>query len=287
MSELAPRHQNTLAVPLLNPGEQLRGPEFAGLRTWLKEQIRTLPEMSVAKSPLSNKETWRTRMAPDGKTVDSVSSAFFSIEGIDVATDKLSWHQGAIIQRNDFLPTKSGEKTEVSGVVILLTNPKGETFVTVSQEPLAPTQYRATDGSLSARDTAGRTEIHPVIRSGIQTSVQKLQLLSRSEQLGDVYDRKLTGILKAIAQNRNATITDVLNGTVFSKAPTDGNRISGNVVYGTIPVSEELARTISAVVPEGRWCPEHELDALILSGLTNGHLNIGRSVAEAQKRRIR
>jgi len=283
MSETQPYHFNRLAVPLIRPTEQLKGPELTDLRRWLKEQVAKMPEMKVTKANLTDNKSWKATLTPD-QQVDSVTSPFFSLEGVQVDSQPHSWHQGAVIQRSEFLPTKSGEKTEISGVVILLKNPKGETFVTLAQEPLAPALYKTGQGELQPKQTSTTTEIHPVVRSSIQTSVQKLQLVSRSEALGFQYDKPLTHILTAVAKDRKSTVTDILNTTTFSKAPTDGNRISSNVVYGTIEVTEPLAKQLSATVPDGKWCSQRELDALVVAGLTNGHLNIGRSVSEAQMR---
>lgn len=283
MSETQPYHFNKLAVPLLRPAEQLKGAEFTDLRRWVKEQAAKLPEMKVTKAPLTDNKSWKANLTPD-QQVDSVTSPFFSLEGIQVDSQPLSWHQGAVIQRSEFLPTKSGEKTEVSGVVVLLKNPKGETLVTMAQEPLSPAQFRTKQGELLTKPAANLTEIHPVVRSSIQTSVQKLQLISRSEALGNEYDKPLTRVLSAIAKDRKTTVTDILNATTFSKAPTDGNRISSNVVYGTIEVSDSLAKQLSEALPDSRWCSQKEMDGLVVAGLTNGHLNVGRSVTEAQKR---
>lgn len=283
MPELQPNYFNKLAVPLIRPEEQLKGAEFTDLRRWLKEQVMKLPEMKVNKTSLTDNKSWKANLTPDQR-VDSVTSPFFSLEGVQVDSQPLSWHQGAVIQRSEFLPTKSGEKTEVSGVVIMLTNPKNETLITLSQEPLTAAQYRDSQGRLHGKKTPDSDEVHPVIRSSIQTSVQKLQLISRNVALGNQYDKPLTALLTKIAEDRHTTVTDILNATEFSKAPTDGNRISGNVVYGTIAVSDTLANQLSEAVPGSRWCPQRELDALVVAGLTNGHLNVGRSVTEAQQR---
>ena len=272
MTESLPPAIQTLKVPLLAPTEQLKGAEFADLNTWLKEQMNALPEMKVKKTPLSDKDSWKAVMTPDGQ-VDSVSSPFFAVEGIDVASNDKSWHQGAVIQRSEFLPTKSGEKAEISAVIILLKDPQNRTFVTMTQEPLA-----------DVKRTDTKKEIHPVVRSSIQTSVQKLQLISRSANLGNQYDKALTSILTTIANDRKSTVTDILNATNFSKAPTDGNRIASNVAYGSMDVSDALAKKLETTVPTGRWCTQKELDALVVSGMSNGILNIARSVTEAQAR---
>ncbi len=283
MTEALPTQPDRLAVPLIRPAEQLKGAEFADLRRWLKEQVGKLPEMNVTKSSLTDTQSWKAKIGSDS-SVDSISSPFFSLEGIDVSSGPHSWHQAAVVQRSEFLPTKSGEKAEVSGAVILLRNPKGETFVTLSQEPLAPVQYKSPHGELHSKALPGAKEVHPVVRSSIQTSVQKLQLVARSEALGRQYDPGLTAILTSLAKERKSSVTEILNATVFSKAPTDGNRIDSNVVYGQIDVSEKFAKDLSAAVPDGRWCSQKELDALVIAGLTNGHLNVGRSVSEAQRR---
>lgn len=283
MSEIQTHQPGILHIPLIAPGEQLKRPELADLNRWVKEQVMKLPEMRVAKSPLTDQKTWKEVRGTDDN-LDAVYSPFFSVQGIDVTTADHTWHQGAVVQRGEFLPTQSGEKTEVSGAVLLLKNSKGETLVTMSQEPLAHAQFRSARGDLSIKKTPQSTEVHPIVRSSIQTSIQKLQLVARNEALGHQYDHALTAILTAVAKDHHATVTEILNTTPLSKAPTDANRISGNVVYGMLTVSDALAKTISQEVPGSRWCSQQELDALTVSGLTNGHLNIARTVTEAQER---
>lgn len=285
MSELPPYSltKPAFTAAVLPVAEYAKNPEYAAVFSWFFKEVGRLPEMKVNRSPLTNGKDWKATIGKKGE-VDKITSPFFSLEGVDVSSTPLSWHQGAVIQRTEVLPTKSGEKTEVSGIIILLQNPKGETLVTVAQEPLMPATYRAADKKLSQKWIPQGTELHPVVRSSIQTSVEKLKQITTSEASGMRYDPTLTTLLATIATDRKAPITDILNGIAFSKAPTDGNRIVSNVVYGALEVSDEAAKKISEAVASGRWCSQKELDALVVSGLTNGHLNVAQSVIEAQKR---
>lgn len=278
-----PLSPNKLALTLHSPNELMKRNEFAPVFSWYKEQCRQLPEMKVTAAPLTDGTSWKASKAPNGE-VEKINNTFFSVEGIDVSTPALSWHQGALVQRTELLPTKQSEKTPVSGVVIMLTNPKNETFVTVTQEPLVPVQYRGQNGEFSTRRSAHATEIHPIVRSAIQTSVEKLQKIAANETDGARYDQQLFTLLRTIAKNKNISIMDLVSSVPLSKAPTDGNRIVSNVVYGNIAVTESQSAEIAHALPQGKWCSQKEIDALITAGMTNGHLSVAKSITEAQRR---
>lgn len=270
---------------MLSATKELQSPEMAPLYSWFQKEIARLPEMKVTKAPLTDGKDWKKAMLPNGE-IDKVSNRFFSIEGIDVQSHPLSWHQGAIIQRSEHVPTVSGEKTEVSGMVILIENPKGETFVTVAQEPLANAVYSTPDKKMSVKWIPQGKEVHPVVRGSIQTSVEKLNRILSNESTAMKYDPKLTTLLDTVAAARQDSIANVLKSIPLSKAPTDGNRISTHVAYGRLEVSDATAQKISDALPDGRWCSAKELDALVISGLTNGHLNVARSITQAQQRLV-
>lgn len=283
MTEVQPTPPIKLALTLHSATELVKRTEFAAVFRWYKEQCSQLPEMRVTTSPLTDGATWKASKAVNGE-IDKVHNTFFSLEGIDVATPVHSWHQAAVLQRTELLPTKQSEKTPVSGVVIMITNPNHETFVTVTQEPLVSAQYRGQHGDLSPKKSTHATEVHPIVRSAIQTSVEKLQKIAANETDGARFDQQLYTLLRTIAKDKNISIMDLVSSVPLSKAPTDGNRIVSNVIYGNIDVNEAQSADIEKALPQGRWCKPAELDALITAGLTNGHLTIAKSITEAQQR---
>ena len=179
---------------------------------------------------------------------------FFSYANVDVTTATGSWQQGGILERGE---------NGVHGVTILLTDPDGKIFVTLGREPLAK---------------------GAVVRSPLQSSAEKLKRVTESPNRGRATDPAMAAVLGAIATEKNMLVSDVVNSVPLSRAATDGNRMQSEVLYGTIPVSQRLAEKIAKDVPLGRWTAPKELDALTVMGVTNGSLNIARSVTESQRK---
>lgn len=271
-----------LAISMMATKEITNRAEFAPVFAWYKEQCAALPEMKISKAPLSDGASWKATHAPNGE-VDKIVNPFFSLEGVRVETPAQNWNQAAVTQRSEHLPTREGEKIPVSGVVMMVTSPHGETFVTLTQEPLVQAQYRKPNGELSSRRSQDASEIHPVIRAAIQTSTEKLQKIAANESSGAKFDESLFTMLKTIAKGKNISIMDLLNSVSLTKISTDANRITSHVVYGHIALSDEIAKQISTAIPQGRWCTKREIDALMSQGLTNGHFGIAQSVTEAQR----
>lgn len=218
--------------------EPLFSKELVPILSWYKEACAKLPEMRVSITPLKDSKE------------SNVNPSFFSYANVDVTSSRQSWQQGGLLQ-------------EGNGVTVLLTDPDGKTFVTVSQEPMAKAQRR------------GMTEIHPVVRSPLQTSEEKLKRAS---------DTTMRTILETVARDRNVLVQKLLGSIPLSHATTDGNRMQSDVLYGALTVSRELAKNIEKGVPAGRWVTQKELDALTVMGVTNGNLNIARTVTESQQR---
>jgi hypothetical protein len=234
--------------------EVLSTPEFQPVLSWYKEACRKLPEMQVTVTPMK-----------DAKE-SLVNPLFFSYANVDVSMAQNSWQQGGIIQTKE-----SG----MQGATILLTDPDGRTFVTVSQEPLADAKYRTPIGTLRETSATGAVEIHPVVRSPLQTSAQKLKRMD---------DPAMKLILTHVAKSRNQSVAELIRSVPLSPSPTDGNRMQSNILYGNVEVPASTAAEIARLVPGGRWVSAKELDYLTVMGTTNGNLNIARSVVEAQKR---
>lgn len=274
MSENIPQSPNEplFRANVLSSRELTKSKEFAPVLAWYKEACAVLPEMRVNLTPVK-----------DAKEAN-VNPAFFSYINVDVTTPRQSWQQGGIIQRSESFPSSAGEIIHADGVTILLTDPDGNTFVTVSEEPMANAQFRGPDGVLHTKKLTGATEIHPVVRSPLQTSAEKLKRITRSAHEGRTIDPAMTAILTHIAAERHQHVRDLLGTIPLSQSPTDGNRLKSDLLYGMLTVSQELAAHIAAVVRTGRWVTPKELDALTVMGVTNGNLNIARSVTEAQRR---
>ena len=262
MSELAPTpsQEPLFRATIITPTELTASKEFGPILAWYKESCSKLPEMKV-----------NITAVKDAKE-STVNHAFFSYGNVDVTTPTRSWQQGGIVQRAESIPTKTTEKINAHGITILLTDPDGNTFVTVSQEPMASADYR------------DKTEIHPVVRSPLQTSAEKFKRVARSAHEGRAIDPTMTAILSRIAEEQQTNIRNILTNIPLSQSSTDGNRLKSDVLYGNLTVSKDLAAHIASDVKLGRWVTPAELDALTIMGVTNGNLNIARSVTQAQRR---
>lgn len=250
----------------------MRHKDLEPVMRWYQETVGKLPEMRVNITPL--KDTKESTVNPN----------FFSYANVDVTVPSGSWQQGGIIQRGEKLPTSTNETQEFHGVTILLTDPDGKIFVTVSQEPMAGTKFRTSIGTLRDTGAPGTIEIHPVVRSPLQTSTEKLSRVTASEHQGRAIDPTMTTILKDVAEEQRMKVSDLINHIPLAGAPTDGNRMQSDILYGSLAVSGDLAAKIAHDVPGGRWVSPRELDALTILGATNGNLNIARNVTEVQQR---
>jgi len=255
----------------LSPKDMAASKEFGPIASWYKESCKKLPEMRVTMTPV--KETKNAISNP----------AFFSYVNVDVTTPLKSWQQGGIMQRGDILPTTHGETITSHGSAILLVDRKGNTFVTVSQEPMAPARHRTAGGTLLDKSAPGAVEIHPVVRTPLQTSAEKLKRIIKNEHEGRAADSVMTNILYSLARDRNQTISDVVSSVPLSPSMTDGNRMQSDILYGTLSVTDKEAQEISKLAPSGHWTTPKELDALTVMGATNGTLNIARNISEAQR----
>lgn len=257
---------------IVSAAELQSSKEFAPVLDWHTETCRKLPEMRV-----------NTNLIAKDQKIINPDPSFFSFAHLDIATPQKSWKQAGIIQRGEPMRTTSRELTETHGAAILLMDPDGRIFVTVSQEPMAQAKYKTSTGMLRDHPVPGGIEIHPVVRTPLQASAEKLKRIMSSEKEGRIADPVMTAILTKIALEQHASIKQVMEQVPFSQAETDGNRMRNNILYGAIPVSTDIASSISTLIPDGRWVTPEELDALTILGATNGTINIARSVVQAQK----
>lgn len=226
-------------------------------RDWYTEQLRSLPEMRVEPFAVTGAGGWEAKLTPEGQ-VEAVTGRYFAIEGRRVTTSTSPWNQPIIVQRSEEFINKEGETDRISGIVLLLTDPSSRVFVSVAQEPCIKVQV-----------IEGK-EVHPVVRTPFQTSVEKLQqLASGNEEVDPI----LYAVLSVLSKDESKDISAILQDLPLNKVPTDGNRIDSNVLYGELKLSQEAADLVSEKVPQGRFLSLHQLEALP----RNGHLHIALS----------
>ncbi|MEK7533951.1 MAG: hypothetical protein AAB600_01300 [Patescibacteria group bacterium] len=224
---------------------------------WYNEQLRNLPEMKVEPFNLTGAGGWEAKFTPEGQ-VEAVTGRHFDIEGRKVTTPNFGWNQPVIVQRSEELITNEGEIDRISGIVLLLENPRGQIFVSVAQEP-----------GIKAQTVEGK-EIHPVVRTPFQASVEKLQqLASGNEEVDPI----LYGVLNILSKDSGRNLSSMVQDMPLNRVPTDGNRIDSNVLYGALQLTQEAANLVAEKVPQGRFLSPNQLKVLPL----NGHLHIALS----------
>jgi hypothetical protein len=121
--------------------ELKRSPEVVGAVKWYKENLKSLPEITVTEANLTG-GGWKAEMTTDGKEVEKVtgpgpdSSPY--ITGINVF---LNYGDRPTRQRTQ---PEIVQEQDGSGDVYLLTNgDKGDVLLTVGQEPFAGTEKNA------------------------------------------------------------------------------------------------------------------------------------------------
>jgi len=266
-----PESQSLFNANILSAQELSRSKEYAPVMNWFTEQCKHVPEMNISTTHI--KEAGEIKNNP----------AFFSHANVDVTVAGKKWNQGAIIQRGERLKTSDQTETDVHGAAILLIDPDGNTFITVSQEPLAHAKYRTNTGMLRDTHAPGTTEIHPVVRTPLQTSMEKLSRIMKSESKAKDADPVMATILSHIAKERRQSVKTLLENIPLSQAETDGNRMSSNILYGALRMSQKEAQDIHTLIPQGRWVTPKELDALTAAGYTNATISIARNISQAQK----
>jgi len=228
---------------------------------WYTEQLRNLPEMKVGSFPVTGAGGWEAKLTPEGQ-VEAVTGRHFTIEGRKVTTPTFGWNQPIIVQRSEELITNEGEIDRISGIVLLLEDIHGRIFVSVAQEP-----------GIKAQIFEGK-EVHPVVRTPFQTSVEKLQQLASGDEKVDPI---LYAVLSVLSRDEVKDISSILQDLPLKKVPTDGNRIDSNVLYGKLQLTEEAADLVCEKITQGRFLNGNQRDVLPL----NGHLHIALSVTES------
>lgn len=242
---------------VVSEASRVMGAEQVEARDWYKEQLNTLPEMRVEKFAVTGEGGWEGRVTSEGK-VESITGRHFDIEGRKVITN-FTWNQPVIVQRSEEFIDSEGKANKISGMVLLLEDPNGRVFVSVGQEP-----------GVEAQVVNGR-EIHPVVRTPFQTSVEKLQQLTAGNEK---VDPTLSAVLSALKVD-NQDLSSIVGDIPWVPVDTDGNRIESHVLYGILKLNEQAVKLVSEKIPQGRFFSRNQLNALPL----NGHLHIALSVA--------
>lgn len=115
---------------------------------WYREQLNNLPEMKVESFPVTGAGGWEAKLTPEAE-VEAVTGRHFTIEGRRVTTPTFLWNQPIIVQRSEEFINKVGETDKISGIVLLLTDPRDRIFVSVVQEP--GIQAQAVEGKKSTQ----------------------------------------------------------------------------------------------------------------------------------------
>lgn len=231
--------------------------EHAEAVQWYTEQLKNLPEMKVEAFNVTGAGGWGVKLTTENQ-VEWIRGRHFDIVGKKISTPNSGWNQPIIVQRSEEFTTSEGEVDKISGIVLLLTDPWDRVFVSVTQEP-----------GIKAQIIEGK-EVHPVVRTPFQASVEKLQqLASGNEKLDPI----LYGVLDSLSKDDRKDLSSMVQDIPFKRVPTDGNRIESNVLYGVLQLTQEATDLVSEKIPQGRFLSRDELDVLPL----NGHLHIALS----------
>ena len=227
---------------------------------WYDEQLRNLPEMRVEPFAVTGAGGWEAKLTPEGQ-VEAVTGRHFTIEGRKITAPNFGWNQPIIVQRSEELLSNKGEIDRISGIALLLIDlrPQVRFFVQITQEP-----------GVKAQIVEGK-EIHPIVRTPFQTSVEKLQQLASGNEKVDPI---LYAALDILSKGRGKDLSSMVQNTPLVKVPTDGNRMDSNVLYGALELTQEAADLVSEKIPQGKFLSLHQLTALPL----NGHLHIALSI---------
>lgn len=231
--------------------------EQAEAVNWYNEQLKNLPEMEIEPFSVTGAGGWEVNLTPENQ-VESIKGRHFDIVGRKITTPSFGWNQPIIVQRSEELTTTEGKIDRISGIVLLLEDTQGRIFVSVAQEP-----------GIKAQVIEGK-EVHPVVRTPFQASVEKLQQLASGNEK---VDSILYGVLDSLSKDSGRDLSSMVQDIPFKRVPTDGNRIESNVLYGALQLTQEAANLVAQKVPQGRFFSPNQLEVLPL----NGHLHIALS----------
>ena len=233
---------------------------------WYMEQLRTLPEIHTEVVPATDGSAWIGTITPEGQVekIENAKGGFFSIEGRRIKRGSFEWTQPALIQSGEWIKTKSGEKRFAIALVLMVTDPEGKVFLTVGDESLAPTM-----------DLDGK-QIRPVVKTPMQTSMTKMKQILEGDRDKDKNFSALLDIVKG-----EKSIEEFIQDLDLISAPTDGNRMEANVLFGSLNVTQDVADRIQAAIPGGKFLTRPQISTLTEFGALNGIALTGMAIKDA------
>ncbi len=248
--------------------------KFLESNYWLHQQIAQLPEFTVEPKPgfAGNQEDpWGIREEDGITTISRPDGAFFSVQNqtitLHVGDKEIQWTQPLVIQTGETLSTTEGEQYITGFVLKVYGTQQGRTLIALDQEPGAP-----------ARTNANGKEIHPALRTPLQTSVSKMvQLIEGTLPVEDKFFQ-LAKALGLVDEN-NQFNPNNLGPATFSM--DDANRVKASTLMGIVVVSPEQLQTAQKLLGENsKIITPLEESILATTGLFNGHLNTVSHLAE-------
>lgn len=242
---------NVVNLGILSP----EGTGLSEVGQWYAEKLKNLPELRVETGiPLTDGVSWAAEMTQDGEVqrVYNPQRPFFTVEGAritrmdsQVGGKDFSWVQPGLFEPEEEFATDTGEKGTAASMVPIIVDEHGRYFLSVEQEPFAP------------KVEIDAKEMHPIIRSPLQTSVQKLTDIANGEIEKDPRLASLLDLLRG-QQGMYEFITQMQ----FVRVPTNGNRMVSNVLYARLLANDNLAREIQERIPNGRFMTRDEVKIL-------------------------
>ncbi len=253
------------------PPDKLLG--FLESNYWLHQQIAQLPKFTVEPKPdfAGNQEDpWGIREKDGVTTISRPDRAFFSVQNqtitLHVGDKEIEWTQPLLIQNGQELPTTEGEQY-ITGFVFKVYDTRGRTLITLGQEPGAP-----------ARTNADGEEIHPALRTPLQTSVSKMTKLIQGKLPAEDKFFQLAKTLGLVDEN-NQFNPNNLGPATFSI--DDANRVKALTLMGIVVVSPKQLQAAQKLLGENsKIITPLEESILAVTGLFNGHLNTVSHLAE-------
>ncbi len=237
----------------------LEAEEFADLKVWYEERLKSFPEYNVTDADLTDGTKWKVELTSDGTQVKQVDGGFFTLKGQTIAITKpdgstAGWTQPGMLQKEGKVTVSTPEGVEeitASGFVGVIKDTQGNILLTLVQEPFALTPKKV------------------LARTPIQTSAEKLAKILAGETSADVnmyaFMTQVTG--QEDVSGFFATNVD----DVFPLPYADANRIAATNIGFTSTISDPAMREAVTRNGQNRWCSPKEVVRLAKAGILNGH----------------
>lgn len=231
---------------------------------WYMQELGKLPEITSELASVTDGQKWVRTLTSEGE-IEKIEGAQFSIEGRKIKKGSLEWNQPILVQKGEWIETKTGEKRYVIAVVLMITDSKDRVLLTVDQEPAAPIMK------------LDDKEIRPVVKTPAQTSMTKMKAILEGDR---DKDKNFSAILDIVKGEK--TVQEFIAGLELISAPTDGNRMDSNVLYGSLNIDSETADKIQAAIPDGKFLTKDQIKVLTDFGALNGVALTGLALKDAK-----